>query len=101
MTHDSNGACGDRVVRFTPREPKHVPLTTYWQLEHPVTGKTITCVGYEATFGLKVRIEYSDAVVIDEKGFRDPEAKARMDRYAAITRIALVTLLALGNRGFS
>ena len=96
-THDSNGAYGDRVVQFTPREPKHVHLTTYWELDHPVTGKTIKCVGYEATFGLKVRVEYSDDVVIDEKRFRDPEAKARMDRYAAITRIALVALLELGN----
>jgi hypothetical protein len=97
VTHDSIAAWGDRVVPFTPREPKQVHLTTYWELEHPVTRKTIKCVGYEATFGLKMRVESSDEVVIDEKRFREPEAKARMDRYAAMTRIALVALLNLGH----
>ena len=97
LTRNCGDAPGDRVVPFTPREPKQVHVTTYWELEHPVTGKTIKCVGYEATFGLTVRVEYVDAVVIDEKRFRDPAAKARMDRYAAITRIALGTLLNLGH----
>ena len=91
MTHDSNAAFGDRVVRFQKRVPKRQHLITYWQIESALTRKTLTCAGYRSAAGLELCVQYSDDEMIETMLFREPDAWAQMNAYAEAARKAFAS----------
>jgi hypothetical protein len=72
--------------QIDPNQPKSVCLFAYWQIRSVGGDKTITCAAYEMAQGFEIRVQYSDQDVIATKRFQGPEARARMDAYAAEAR---------------